>query len=66
MRLLVTTNGICYSGAQVATNEFLSFLAKLSDIRIKIVSCLGVNTICPRMMSRYIECLVGMLAHYFR
>ena len=41
MRLLVTTNGIWYSGAQVATNEFLSFLAKLSDIEIKIVSCLG-------------------------
>ncbi len=41
MRLLVTTNGIWYSGAQVATNEFLSFLAKLNDIEIKVVSCLG-------------------------
>jgi hypothetical protein len=41
MRLLVTTNGIWYSGAQVATNEFLSFLAKLNDIEIRIVSCLG-------------------------
>jgi len=41
MRLLVTTNGIWYSGAQVATNEFLSFFAKLNNIEIKIVSCLG-------------------------
>ncbi len=41
MRLLVTTNGIWYSGAQVATYEFLFFLAELSDIEIKIVSCLG-------------------------
>jgi len=41
MRLLVTTNGIWHSGAQVATNEFLSFLAKLNDIEIRIVSCLG-------------------------
>ncbi len=62
----MTTNGIWYSGAQVATNEFLSFLAKFNDIEIKIVSCLGVNTLCSRIVSRYIDCLVGMLVHYFR
>ncbi|MEM0009732.1 glycosyltransferase [Thermofilum sp.] len=41
MRLLVITNGIWYSGAQVATNEFMSFLAKLNNVEIKVVSCLG-------------------------
>ncbi|MFZ8857749.1 MAG: glycosyltransferase [Candidatus Caldarchaeales archaeon] len=41
MRLLVTINGIWYSGAQVIVNEFLSFFAKLNDIEIKVVSCLG-------------------------
>ncbi len=40
MRLLVTINGIWYSGAQVIVNEFLFFLAELSDIEIKVVSCL--------------------------
>ena len=48
MRLLVTTNGIWFSGAQVVTSEFLSFLVKLNDIEIKIVSCLeGKYALCP-------------------
>ncbi len=38
MRLLVTTNGIWYSGAQVVTNEFLSLKVIMT---IEIVSCLG-------------------------
>jgi len=40
MRLLVITNGIWYSGAQISTNEFLSFLIKLKNVEVKIVSCL--------------------------
>jgi hypothetical protein len=37
MRLLVITNGIWYSGAQIFTNEFLSFLTNLKSIEVKIV-----------------------------
>lgn len=41
MKLLVTTNGIWYSGAQISTNEFLSFLTNLKSVEVKMVSCLG-------------------------
>ncbi|KUO92034.1 MAG: hypothetical protein AT710_04935 [Thermocladium sp. ECH_B] len=64
MKLLVITNGIWYSGAQISTNEFLSFLTNLKSVEVKMVSCLGVNLFHLLLMLRFIGCPAVLVCYF--